>query len=181
MTESARSPQRLLASALAAASLALVSCDHGLEAEPEGRTGLAGTLSFEGTWPAGVGHVAVAVYRDFPLAAADLISVAGWDLDVEIGAQSYEFEIELDREGTYRWIVVAWRPPDEFWDFSSLLGCYAAPGDSLPGAVTVIRGEVTADVDIAVDLGVLESARPLDEWVCTRVLPDEILELAGQE
>ena len=176
-----RSHQRLFATTLAAASLTLISCDHGLEAEPEGRTGLAGTLRFEGIWPADVGQVAVAAYLEFPEVAADLIRVAGWDTDVEIGSQSYEFEIELDREGTYRWIVVAWHPTDEFWDFSSLLGCYAAPGDSLPRSVTVIRGEVTADVDIAVDLGVLERPQPLDEWACTRVLPDEILELALEE
>ena len=174
-------PLRLLAAAIATVWWVLIAgCDHGLDAEPEGRTALAGTLTFEGIWPAGVGHVAVAAYRDFPDVAGDLLKVAGWDTGVEIGVEQYEFEIELDTEGTYRWIVVAWRPLDEFWDFTSLLGCYALPGEPLPGAVTVIGGEVTADVDITVDFDVLDSAPPLDEWACTRVLPAEILELAGQ-
>ena len=158
----------------------IAGCDHGLEAEPEGRTGLTGTLTFEGIWPPGVGHVAVAAYRDFPDVAGDLLKIAGWDTDVEIGVDQYDFEIELDAEGTYSWIVVAWRPPDEFWDFTSLLGCYADAGEPLPGSVTVIGGELTAGVDITVDFDVLNNAPPLDEWACTRVLPAELLELAGQ-
>ena len=160
------------------------ACDHGLPASPPepdlaGRTGIAGRITFAGTWPEDVGQVAVAVYQDLPQTVEDLFNIKGWDTDVALNARTYDYFVELDDEGVYRWVVIAWRKPDSFWDFTSLLGCYHASGDSLPGTVAVTPGEVASGIDIAVDFGVLQGESLPGHTVCLRPLPPELVELAG--
>lgn len=157
--------------------LCVSSCDRGLEADAE-EMGIAGTVFFEGDWPEGVEEVAVAVYRDLPQEPSDLLGLSGADQGVVLNSKSYDYFIPLDRGGVYRWIIVAWRRPDAFWDFTSLLGCYQTEGDLHPGAVEVAFGEVVDGVDFIVDLNFITSPPDLRSNTCTSVLPQEILDAA---
>ena len=165
----------LAAGAAIAACLAASACDRGLEAEPP-LTGISGTVTFRGEWTEDIGEVAVAVYRDLPEEPLDLFGLSGTDQGVTLGSRSYEYFVPLEREGVYRWIIVAWRRPDAFWDFTSLLGCYHAEGDSLPGAVEVSPGRVTSGIDLTVDLGLVADPPELGSTVCTAVLPEALIE-----
>ena len=156
------------------------ACDHGLQAEPEGGpTGIAGRLTFGGPWPPEVGEVAVAVYEDLPDSVADLFALSGFDAQVALGTPEYEYFVPLSRDGVYRWIVVAWRRPDSFWDFNSLLGCYYVEGDTLPTPVPVTMGEVSRGIDIAVDFGVLRGETIPGQAVCRRALPAGLARISG--
>ena len=162
------------------AILCCSACDHGLEAEPEGQSGIAGRLSFTGAWPDEIGQVAVAVYQDYPRELTDFFALSGWDTGVELGVASYDFFVPIERDGVYRWVVVAWRRQDSFWDFTSLLGCYHVSGDSLPAPVVVRAGEITGGINMAVDLGVVRGEQVQDQSLCLRPLPAELLEQAGR-
>ena len=165
----------LAAGAAVAAFLAGWACDRGLEAEPP-LTGISGTVTFRGEWTEDIGQVAVAVYRDLPEEAVDLFGLSGADQGVPLGSRSYGYFVPLERGGVYRWVVVAWRRPDAFWNFTSLLGCYHAEGDSLPGAVEVSPGRVTGGIDLTVDLGQAADPPKLGSTVCTAVLPEALIE-----
>ena len=167
---------RLLAAGAAIAALFAVSaCDRGLEAEPP-LTGISGTVTFRGEWTEDIGAVAVAVYRDLPEETADLLGLSGTDQNVPLGSRSYEYFVPLEREGVYSWIIVAWQRTGAFWDFTSLLGCYHAEGDSLPGAVEVSPGRVTSGIDLTVDLGLVADPPELGSTVCSAVLPRTLIE-----
>ena len=167
----------LAAGAAIAAFLAASACDRGLEAELP-LTGISGTVTFRGEWTEDIGEVAIAVYRDLPGEPADLFGLSGTDQDVPLGSRSYDYFVPLEKEGVYSWIIVAWRRPDAFWDFTSLLGCYHAEGDSLPGAVEVSPGRVTKGIDLTVDLGLVADPPELGSTVCTAVLPEALIEAA---
>ncbi len=157
----------------------LCGCDHGLDPAPPGPTGIAGQIVFEGEWPNHVAQVAVVVYAQQPETVSDFGNLAGWDTDVPLGVAAYDYLIEIQGEGEYGWVVVVWRAEDQLWNFTSLLDCFRRDGASTIGAVTVVRGEISEQVDITVDLDVIAAPIPLKEWSCTRDLPDEIIELAG--
>ncbi len=172
--------QALAAAAAIAALLAIPGCDRGLDAEPP-LTGISGTVTFLGEWTEDIGQVAVAVYRDLPEEPTDLFGLSGSDLDAPLGSRSYDYFVPIEREGVYRWIIVAWRRPDAFWDFTSLLGCYHVEGDSLPGAVEVSPGRVTTGIDLTIDLGVVADPPELGSTPCTAVLPEALIEAARGE
>ena len=155
--------------------LGSIGCDHGLDAAPSGPTGIAGRLTFVGAWPDEVEEVAVAVYQEVPQTLPDFFDLTGADTEVRLGEQSYDFFVSVEADGVYRWVVVAWREKESFWDFSSLLGCYYVAGDTLPTPVVVRRGEVTRNIDITVDFGVLKGETGSDYSVCERALPAELL------
>ena len=178
-TPSRQCPRALRSQALAtaaaiAALLLAPGCDRGLEAEPP-LTGIAGTVTFLGEWTEEIGEVAVAVYRDLPEEPVDLFGLSGADQDIPLGSRRYDYFVPLEREGMYRWIIVAWRRPDAFWDFTSLLGCYHVEGDSLPGAVEVSAGRVTSGIDLSVDLGLVGAPPALGSTPCTAALPESLI------
>ena len=140
---------------------------------------IAGRITFAGEWPDGVAEVAVAVYEDLPGEPIDLLRVKGWDTQVELHAPAYDYLVQVEHGGVYRWVVVAWHREGASWDFTSLLGCHHSAGDSLPTPVAVRPGEIAAGVDIAVDFGVLRGEIIPGHDVCLRPLPPELLELAG--
>jgi hypothetical protein len=164
---------------LLAAALACWSCDHGLDAGPPGQSGIAGRLVFRGEWPPEAEEVAVAVYERTPRQVEELYALSGWDTGVEVGAGRHDYFVPIERDGTYRWVIVAWRPKGSFWDFRSLLGCYHAAGDSLPTPVTVVLGQVTGGIDIEVDFGVLRGEEVPGYNLCVGALPGELLDQAG--
>ncbi|MBT4496956.1 MAG: hypothetical protein HOC74_04505 [Gemmatimonadetes bacterium] len=160
--------------------LLVVGCDHGLEATPPGPTGISGRVTFIGIWPDEVEQVAVAVYREVPQQLEDFFALTGADTEVELGAENYDYFVPIEADGVYQWVVVAWRRKDSFWDFSSLLGCHYLPGEELPGQVAVRRGQVTRDIDIVVDLGILQGEKIPGMDICERVLPAELLAVRDQ-
>lgn len=155
-------------------------CDRGLDVEATGQTGIAGRLHFVGTWPANVGQVAVAVYRQPPASVADFFRINGWDTEVALGAESYDYFVPLDGEGVYQWIIVAWRGEGQFWDFTSLLGCYHLPEADRPSPVKVGPGEIASDIDIEVNFAVLDHETELSTALCERALPAELLAELGR-
>ena len=154
------------------------ACDHGLEARPPGPTGISGRITFTGTRPDDVEQVAVAVYREVPQTLSDFWAIGGWDTEVEFRAQYYSYFVPLESEGTYLWVVVAWRRKDSFWNFDSLLGCYHVTGDTLPTPVEVTQGEITREIDINVEFDVLEDEAA--QAICLGVLPPELLDELGR-
>ena len=155
-------------------------CDRGLDAEATGQAGIAGRLHFVGEWPANVGQVAVAVYREPPASLTDFFRINGWDTEVALRSESYDYFVPLDGEGVYQWIVVAWRTEGQFWDFTSLLGCYHLPEADLPSPVEVGPGEVVSDIDIEVNFAVLDHETELSTALCERVLSAELLAELGR-
>jgi len=162
-----------------AVALWCYGCDHGLDAGPPGQSGIAGRLVFKGEWPPEAEEVAVAVYENTPLQVADLYELSGWDTGVGIGVPFHDYFVPIEGDGTYRWVMVAWRPMGSFWDFRSLLGCYHAPGDTLPTPVTVLQGQVAGGVDIEVDFGVLRGEEVPGYDLCVGALPGELVGEAG--
>ena len=166
---------------LIAAVLSLyISCNHGLEAEGADPVGISGRVRFVGEWPGDVAQVAVAVFRKPPASLSDFFNISGWDTDVPLGVEDYDFFVPLDGAGNYEWVIVAWRKQDKFWDFSSLLGCYHLPGVDLPAMVEVNPGEIVFGVDIDADFAVLEHVNDPGTSLCERLLSTELLaELGG--
>ena len=156
----------------------LMACDHGLPASPP-QTGISGRITFTGAWPDDVAEVAVAVYEELPAEPIDLLRIKGWDTQVQLHVDSYDYLVPVEHGGTYRWVVVAWHREGGSWDFTSLLGCHHTPGDSLPTPVAIRPGEIAAGVDIAVDFGVLRGETIPGHDVCLRPLPPELVDLAG--
>jgi len=159
--------------------LSVAGCDHGLAPGPTGITGMAGRLEFVGPWPPQIGEVAVAVYQHHPRELSDFLRLSGYDTGITVGAVTQEYQVELQVEGTYDWVIVAWRPLDSFWDFTSLLGCYHASGDILPTAVPVTLGQITPGIDITVDFSILEDGAREELDLCSGALSPEVLDEAG--
>ena len=164
-----------------AAILVLCSgCDHGLQSTAPAQAGIAGEVRFVGSWPAEVAQVAVAVYREPPASLAVFFNINGWDIEVALGVEAYEYFVPLDGAGVYQWIIVAWRRENSFWDFTSLWGCYHLPDAGRPASVVVEAGEIVADIDIEVDFSALDRETATDSTLCDRILPAELLaELGG--
>ena len=114
------------------------------------------------------------------LRLADFFRINGWDTEVALGVESYDYFVPLDGEGVYQWIVVAWRQEDQFWDLTSLLGCYYLPDADLPSPVEVGSGEVVSDIDIEVNFAVLDHETELSTALCERALPAELLAELGR-
>ena len=165
---------------LVAALVLCWGCDRGLDAEVTGQAGIAGRLHFVGEWPANVGQVAVAVYREPPASLTDFFRINGWDTEVALGAESYDYFVPLDGEGVYQWIVVAWRAEGQFWDFTALLGCYHLPDADLPAPVEVGPGEIATGIDIEINFAVLDHETELSPALCERVLSAELLAELGR-
>ncbi|MFH1571050.1 MAG: hypothetical protein ABIL09_23860 [Gemmatimonadota bacterium] len=165
---------------LAALVLVLGSaCDHGLDPGPQGDTGLSGRITFQGEWPPDIAEVAVAVYERSPRSLTDFLQLSGYHTGLPPGSPALDYAVPLQRDGVYEWVIVAWRRPDSFWDFTSLLGCYHAPDDDRPTPVPVALGKVTTGVDIAVDLAILAGGAR-DEWsLCTSALQPELVDEAA--
>jgi len=164
---------------LLAALVVLAGCNKGLVEAPAAQPAIVGRLTFAGAWPQEVGQVAVAVYRDVPQSLGDFFAISGWDTEVELGAQSYDYYVPLETAATYRWVVVAWRREDSFWDFSSLLSCYHVVGDTLPTAVEVGEGEVVGGIDIEVDFEVFSRESTPGTSLCERLLPSDLFAELG--
>lgn len=146
--------------------------DHGLDVGPPDGTGVKGTLIFNGEWPPETADIAVAVYKKRPQSFAGFFEIAGWDTTVTLGVSRFEYFVQLEEDGIYEWVVIAWRPEGEFWDFNSLLGCYHTGFTSLPTPIEVHLGETTKNIDIQAHFSLIQGADLPDREICTGFLPD---------
>ncbi len=157
-------------------SVTWISCNHGLPSKPEGPAGISGRLTFAGEWPDELAQIAVAVYAEAPSTLDDFFTLAGSDTETPVGVATYDYLVPVQRPGLYRWIVVAWREENSFWNFNSLLGCYHVGGDTLPTPVEVERGEITEEIDIAIDFATLQEENAAGTNICRNALPAALLE-----
>ena len=158
-------------SCLLAVFLPGCNLDHGLDVGPPDGTGVKGTLIFNGAWPPETADVAVAIYQKRPQSLTDFFNIAGWDTTVTLGTGRYEYFVPLEAPGTYEWIVIAWRPENGFWNFSSLLGCYHIGQNPLPTPVEDQLGETTKNIDIQAHFSLVQGADLPDRQICTGFLP----------
>ncbi len=135
--------------------LGFASCtdNHGLHPVPI--TGISGTITFKGEWPANTEFVRVAVYQAYP--PPSLIALSAVSDPLPFGAKSYRYILPL-KPGRYGWILVAWKAKNAPFTDIRTLGTYYASGDSTkPGSVTVEKDRLTTNVDMVADFGVLNS------------------------
>ena len=129
------------------------SDNHGLHPVPI--TGISGTITFKGEWPANTEFVRVAVYQTYP--PPSLFALAAVSDPLPLGVPSTDYILPL-QPGTYGWILVAWKAKNTSFSQIRTLGVYYTAGDSTrPGSVTVEKNRLTTHVDITADFGVLTS------------------------
>ncbi len=137
------------------------ACDDDDDDNPATPTtgSIAGTINFEGTWPA-TGQVQVSVFQNFPPTGAP---DAYTDPLEETTTYNYRFD-GLD-PASYAAVVVGWLDPNLPPGQEKILGFYWAYADSvavdasgnprgLPLSVTVEAGETESNIDMAADLDV---------------------------
>jgi hypothetical protein len=151
--ENRRAATFLVVAFLFLLNLSGCSDNHGLHPVPI--TGISGTITFEGQWPANTEFVRVAVYQTYP--PPSLIALAAVSDPLPFGVQKTDYILPL-KPGTYGWILVAWKAKNTPFTAIRTLGVYYAAGDSTrPGSVTVEKNRLTPHVDIGADFGVLVS------------------------
>lgn len=111
-------------------------------------SGIKGTVSFVGDWPAKVEEVRLITAKVFPPAMDELI--IGEEISADAVNHKYTFYLE---PGTYKVMGVVWRAEGTEWDLMSICGAYFAGEDSLaPSEVIVPHGEsFVEDINIVVD------------------------------
>ena len=130
------------------------SCDYNHGLHPVPITGIAGTITFRGEWPANTEFVRMVVYRDYPPPSLIAISAIGEPIPLHV--KKYDYVLELPSAGTYRWILVVWKAKNALFTDIKTLGTYYETGDSSqPGSVSVVTNRVTRGIDIVADFGVL--------------------------
>jgi len=138
--------------------LFIFSCNvgHGLKpesSEKTGKTGISGTITFIGNWHPDTYEVRIAVLKKYPPESMFHISAFSDPIPEEV--YTYEYILEL-QPGTYKGVVVAWRSLEIIFDPDYVLGFYKeSPQDSLPAQVTVKEGELTKNIDITADFGII--------------------------
>ena len=111
-------------------------------------SGIQGTVTFTGTWPATAEEVRLVAATTFPPNFEDII--IGESIPVDAASYDYFFALHPD---TYRIVGVAWRAEGTNWDILSICGFYFAGEDSLaPGQVVVPTDISVIDhIDISVN------------------------------
>jgi len=131
-------------------------CGHGLGPVGPGTTGLRGTVTFSGTWPADTGLVVVALFPYKPT-DTDIVYPVVWQTVTESGISSFDYVLQPPA-GSYGYLVVAWqRQGDSIFDLSSWVELGYHPDSSdpgIPGTVLVTPG-VFGDIDLAADLSLV--------------------------
>ncbi|HXV13443.1 MAG TPA: hypothetical protein VEC56_04495 [Candidatus Krumholzibacteria bacterium] len=119
---------------------------------------VAGTVTFEGTWPS-VGNVQISVYSTYPpMGPPDAFT------DPIPAGTSYDYSIAGLDPGDYAAILVGWRDPADP-PGAKVIGMYWAFVDSVavdgngdpvgpPSAVTVEAGQTESNLDITANLDV---------------------------
>ena len=112
------------------------------------QSGIQGTVTFTGAWPAPAEEVRLVAATTFPPTFEEII--IGDSIPVDAASYDYLFELRPD---TYRIVGVAWRAEGTNWDILSICGFYFSGEDSLaPGQVVVPTDvSVVDNINIEVD------------------------------
>jgi hypothetical protein len=102
-------------------------------------SGIQGTISFTGTWPAKTEEVRLITATEFPPPAIDSL-IIGEEIPPDVSNHKYTFYLKPD---TYKLVGVAWRAEGTTWDFVSICGAYFAGEDSLAPSEVVVPDEDT--------------------------------------
>jgi hypothetical protein len=106
-------------------------------------SGIQGTVSFTGSWPAKAEEVRLIAATIFPPAIEELI--IGEEISPDASNHKYTFYLE---PAAYKLIGVAWRAEGTDWDIVSICGAYFAGEDSLAPSEVVVPDENTIVKDI---------------------------------
>ena len=89
-------------------------------------SGVQGTISFTGSWPANAEEVRLIAATVFPPAMEELI--IGEEISPDVSNHKYTFYLKPD---TYKVLGVVWLAEGTTWDLMSICGAYFAGADSL--------------------------------------------------
>mgnify|MGYP006277604561 CR=1 FL=1 len=111
-------------------------------------SGIQGTVSFLGNWPAEAAEVRLITATEFPPAIEELI--IGEEISPTATNHKYTFYLEPD---VYKVVGVVWRAAETEWDLMSICGAYFAGEDSLaPSEVTIPDADtIVKDINIVVN------------------------------
>lgn len=149
-------------------SFLFISCDKGIEPYPEPvdpeNTSIAGTISFTGTWPAGIARTHIVLFKNLIQSETDFFppNLSYVSNEIDSGTVSLEYDSRTNNlldvslaAGTYKYIVVAQSTQEELsldrkdW---FVVGVFYANGDnSKPGSIIINEGRVTEGVNINCD------------------------------
>jgi hypothetical protein len=112
------------------------------------QSGIQGTVTFVGEWPAPAEEVRLVAATTFPPNFEEII--IGESIPVDAASHDYLFELRPD---TYRIVGVAWRAEGTNWDILSICGFYFAGEDSLAPGQVVVPTDVSVidNIDIVVN------------------------------
>jgi hypothetical protein len=153
----------------AAAVMALLGCDAGLEPErqsgvcPSGFTGVCGTVRFHGALPESTQVVYVVAYARFPQSTDDLLLFQPLpppvlDLPSGPGDTIATYQLALPA-GRYEWLLAVWKKIGalDLTNADQLLreaGFFRDPANpSLAGVIDLVVGQGRDSTDFVVDFG----------------------------
>jgi hypothetical protein len=153
----------------AAAALAALACNGGLQPTPAatscpmGFVGICGTVTYRGTVPDSTAGVYVVAYAHFPQQPSDLTSFTPFfpqALPFPAPGDSTVFYTVPLPNGRYEWVVAAWRKQGPF-DLSKADSLFKEAGfykggtetTSHGSGIVVVNGTGTDSIDILVDFG----------------------------
>ncbi|MBN1479503.1 hypothetical protein JXA70_04455 [candidate division KSB1 bacterium] len=99
-------------------------------------SGIKGTVSFIGNWPAPAAEVRLITATVFPPAMDELI--IGEEISADASNHKYVFYLKPD---TYKVVGVVWRAAGTSWDLMSICGAYFAGKDSLAPSEVVLSDD----------------------------------------
>jgi hypothetical protein len=141
-----------------AASIVMLACEDDEDPAGPATGSIAGTITFQGTWPT-TGNVQLSVFSAFPpTGAPDAFT------DPISPTASHDYQIDGLEPGEYAAVVIGWRDPADP-PGAKTIGMYWAFVDSVavdgsgnprgfPVPVTVRAGETQNNVDMVADLDV---------------------------
>ena len=114
---------------------------------------LAGTITYEGTWPGNTELLGIAAYQTRPQTVFDFFRPAALNVSLPTGVTDYDYKLATP-PGTYEYVAVLWKARGTGLLAFEELGFHEQPpGSGVPAPVTVALGDTTRGVDILVDLG----------------------------
>ncbi len=117
-------------------------------------SGISGTITFRGAWPANTEQVLVVASTDFPPQGISQLDLGE---PLPLGVDSAQYTIFLP-PGLYRAVAVVWKEKGHEWNVNNIIGVYFTGNDSLsPGQVQVSPGTMVKGVNMGVDF---KRARP---------------------
>ena len=150
--------------------ITVTSCYEGHGLDPTDRSGIRGTIHFEGQWPDSTKEVRLAVLKSYPEGLSDpgeififvLNNLVKFSDPIPLYVPEYKYEVELDPD-LYGWILVAWFPETETYIMDvKELGAYYKSGvvEELPTPVLVPSGEMVDGIDIIADFANVYNETP---------------------